>query len=180
MKFLCLDFINSRWYIKNKPFKDPLKDQNWLSEFSTTWNLPEMTVSMNGIDKLMEFREFMFQVLKKLCIEQTISSTDLKELNKILKSGKSQILITQNDGHYLLETVQQTDNITWIICQITLSFAKLITEYPLVYLRKCENPDCDWVFYDDSKSHTRKWCDNKCASLIKVRKYRSVRKKDSQ
>ena len=179
MNFLCLDFINSRWYLKHKPFRDPFKDQSWLSKFSGRWNLPAMTISMHGINKLIEFREFMFQILMKLCIEQTISPSDIEELNKILKNGKLQKILIQRENHYLLQTIQQTDDIAWITYQITLSFAELITEYPLIYLKKCGNPECDWIFYDDSKSHTRKWCDNKCASLMKVRKYRAIRKKDT-
>lgn len=179
MDFLCLDFVNSRWYIEHKPFFDPLSDQKWLAQFCDRWNLPEITPSMGGFDQLMAFRELLFQSLMKLCMGQTIGSQEITEVNQILLSGNSQkILIQQNDS-FLLKTQQQSDSITWTMYQIALSFAVLITEYPLAYLKKCGNPECDWIFYDDSKSHTRKWCDNKCASLMKVRKFRASRKKQA-
>lgn len=177
MNFLCLDFVNSRWYIAHKPFSDPLNDPKWSAQFCNRWSLPEITASMHGFDKLMAFREFMFQTLMKLCTEQIIGSREMAELNQILLRGNPQKILIRQGDRYLLETHQQSDGITWIMYQIAWSFTALITEYPLAYLKKCGNPACDWIFYDDSKSHTRKWCDNKCASLMKVRKYRASRKK---
>ncbi|MCH3918620.1 MAG: CGNR zinc finger domain-containing protein [Spirochaetia bacterium] len=180
MKFLCLDFINSRWYITHKPFSDPLDDCTWLAQFCNKWDLPELIPSMRGFEKLITFREFMFQTLMKMCVGRIVGSQEIHELNQILLQGTPKKVLVEQDGHYILKTQQQSDDIAWIMYQIVLSFSVLITEYPLQYLKKCGNPECDWIFYDDSKSHTRKWCDNRCASLMKVRRYRASKKRQEQ
>jgi Conserved protein containing a Zn-ribbon-like motif, possibly RNA-binding len=180
MDFLCLDFVNSRWSVTHKPFEDPLKDRTWLTKFWSRWGLPETKISPAEVEELLRFREFLYRVLIKLCAEQTISPSDLEHLNGILASRKSQKILVQQDSRYCLQTIQQSDDRTWIVYPFALSFAELISAHPLQYLKKCENPACDWIFYDDSKGHNRKWCDDKCASLMRVRKYRAGVRTQSQ
>lgn len=172
MNFLCLDFINSRWYITHKPFHDPMDSQNWLEKISANYGLPEICLVKN-IDDLKTFRELLFHALFGLCVEHKIEPNYIQKINEALTNGHVQtVLISKGDG-YCLQVHHHSDDLTWVMYQIALSFSELITKYPLENLKKCENPDCDWIFYDDSKSHTRKWCDNRCASLMKVRKFRA-------
>ncbi|MCL6580471.1 MAG: CGNR zinc finger domain-containing protein [Firmicutes bacterium] len=38
----------------------------------------------------------------------------------------------------------------------------------------CANADCGWLFYDDSRNRSRRWCDGRyCGNLIKVRRFRA-------
>jgi predicted RNA-binding Zn ribbon-like protein len=40
-------------------------------------------------------------------------------------------------------------------------------------LAMCANPSCRLVFIDDSKSHTRRWCDDAgCGNRVRLRRYR--------
>lgn len=172
MEFLCLMFINSRWYLSHKPFRDPLEDAAWRKQFAQRWNLPEVTPSMPGFARLPAFREFMFQAALPLTDGQPVPGEALYTLNQILREGTPQTQIIRQGEGYRLETLQQTGPIPWVQYQIARSFAALLTDYPLACLHQCANPDCDWIFYDSSKNHTRKWCDQKCASLMKVRRYR--------
>ena len=176
MNFLCLDFINSRWFITHKPYGDPIDDYDWLLQISTNYHLPEMC-SLQSNNELKIFREKMFQAFLKLCKKQLLEPSFIDELNHIFKKIQVYEILIPKDENYVLQTQHYSDDLNWVIYQVARSFSKLITEYPLAYLKKCENPECDWIFYDDSKSHNRKWCDNKCASLMKVRRYRAAKKK---
>lgn len=41
-------------------------------------------------------------------------------------------------------------------------------------IRECAADDCDWVFYDDSRSNNRRWCSmQRCGNRAKVRKHRA-------
>jgi len=173
MDFLCLDFVNSRWSVTHAPFQDPLQERGWLLKLWSRWGLPECTVSSAELEELARFREFLYRVLMRLCAGQGVAPDDLERLNGILASRKSQEILVRQDSRYCLQTIQQSDDRTWIVYPIALSFAEMISAHPLQYLRKCENPACDWIFYDDSKGHNRKWCGDKCASLMRVRKHRA-------
>ena len=38
----------------------------------------------------------------------------------------------------------------------------------------CANPECDWLFIDESKNHSRQWCSmGSCGSRAKMARYRS-------
>ncbi|TMC65135.1 MAG: CGNR zinc finger domain-containing protein [Chloroflexota bacterium] len=37
----------------------------------------------------------------------------------------------------------------------------------------CENPDCRWVYYDESANQNRRWCEDSCANLMRVRRFRA-------
>jgi predicted RNA-binding Zn ribbon-like protein len=40
-------------------------------------------------------------------------------------------------------------------------------------LRTCSDPDCDWLFIDRSRNHSRQWCDmGTCGSRAKMSRYR--------
>ncbi|GAA2634851.1 CGNR zinc finger domain-containing protein [Actinomadura fulvescens] len=44
-------------------------------------------------------------------------------------------------------------------------------------LKACANPECRWLFYDISRSHTGRWCSMAaCGSLHKARAYRRRRR----
>lgn len=176
MDFLCLEFINSQWYNSHKPFEERLKNEEWLFQFCEKWDLPKLDTSTETVKTLLNFRKFLFQVIWDLYAGKGISSESIEKLNQYLKYGISYPKLSVENHQYHLAVVPKTNNINWTIYQIVLSFSKLITEYSLEYLKKCENPECDWIFYDDSKSRKRKWCDNRCASLIKVRKYRAKKR----
>jgi hypothetical protein len=43
-------------------------------------------------------------------------------------------------------------------------------------LHRCANPSCRWLFVDESKNHSRVWCDmGTCGSRAKMTRYRSRR-----
>jgi len=43
-------------------------------------------------------------------------------------------------------------------------------------IRVCENPGCQWYFYDETRSRTKRCCDETCANLVKVRRHRARKK----
>ena len=57
------------------------------------------------------------------------------------------------------------------LAEIATSAARLIAERRTV--KVCANPDCSWMFVDESRPGTRRWCNTGvCGSLINVRRYR--------
>src|SRR5207244_1417681 len=73
-----------------------------------------------------------------------------------------------------LEMVPLARDWRWVMAEIAASFADLLAKHDSKRLKICENPNCRWIFYDESKSRTRRWCtNNKCANLWKVRRFRA-------
>ena len=173
MDFLCLEFINSQWYNTHKPFYEPLQDEVWVRLFCSKWDLPDMLQFPEAFAILSEVRSVLHASLTELIEKRKLSETNLGNLNAYLASTDVHNKLEAGSDGFTLRLVPEQHDINWIIFKIALSFAELISEYALERLKICSNPECDWFFYDESKSKTKKWCENTCASLIKVRKFRA-------
>ncbi|CAN5639063.1 CGNR zinc finger domain-containing protein [soil metagenome] len=62
---------------------------------------------------------------------------------------------------------------TWSIADAAI---RLLTQADLSRLRICAADDCGWVFLDETRNRSRKWCDmNTCGNRAKVARYRQRR-----
>jgi len=50
------------------------------------------------------------------------------------------------------------EGLEWLLAAIARSGAELIAEGAKGGLQRCGNPNCRLMFYDDSKTHRRRWC----------------------
>jgi predicted RNA-binding Zn ribbon-like protein len=50
------------------------------------------------------------------------------------------------------------EGLEWLLAAIARSGAELIAEGPTSGLQQCSNPRCQLLFYDDSRTHRRRWC----------------------
>ena len=59
------------------------------------------------------------------------------------------------------------------------NFGRLFAFVDLVArLKICPNHGCRWVFYDETRGNTRRWCDDRsCGNRDKVRRLRERRRK---
>ena len=179
MRFLCIDFVNSQWYKTHELYKEPLKDVNWVVEFIKKWKLPiEDSLNEKHIEKLLELRNLLSSAIYDLCEQKPINPKSLLAINKYMWTFRYKKTIVLNGEQYEIAIIPSEKSIDHIIYEIVTSFSELITENELNRIKFCQNSECRWIFYDESKSRNRKWCDNTCASLMKVRKYREVHKND--
>lgn len=62
------------------------------------------------------------------------------------------------------------DRVLW---EISRAAGRLVLSPRLAKVRSCAAGDCGWWFVDDTKNHSRRWCDMKiCGNREKVRRFR--------
>jgi len=54
--------------------------------------------------------------------------------------------------------VAREEGLEWLLAAIARSGAELIAGGARDSLKQCANPDCRILFYDDSRTHRRRWC----------------------
>jgi predicted RNA-binding Zn ribbon-like protein len=54
--------------------------------------------------------------------------------------------------------VAREESLVWLLAAIARSGAELIAEGASQNLKRCANPECPILFYDDSRTHRRRWC----------------------
>jgi len=61
----------------------------------------------------------------------------------------------------------------WALAQFA---SRLLTSNATSHVRMCECETCRWLFLDNSKNHTRRWCDMKiCGNRMKARRFNARR-----
>jgi predicted RNA-binding Zn ribbon-like protein len=54
------------------------------------------------------------------------------------------------------------------------SAVELLTSSKLARLRRCGSPTCYWLFLDETRNCSRRWCEMaSCGNLMKVRRHRA-------
>lgn len=178
METICLDFINSEFRdFRGRWVRDDLQQPGWLEQFLVKWGL-QVDSPPDGatLTTLVALRTLLRSMIEALA-EGQIADQELAALNAfLLKMPLSRHLIKDIAG-YRLEMVPLKKDWDWVQAEIAASFAHLLTDQDTKRLKICANPNCRWVFYDESKSRTRLYCtSDKCANLLKVRRFRARRK----
>jgi predicted RNA-binding Zn ribbon-like protein len=66
------------------------------------------------------------------------------------------------------------DDLDRVLWEISRAAGRLVLSPRLSRVRSCAAGDCGWWFVDDTKNHSRRWCDMKiCGNREKVRRFRS-------
>jgi predicted RNA-binding Zn ribbon-like protein len=178
MDALCLDFINSEFRdFRGRWTRDDLQQPDWLAHFLTKWQLqiasPTSTAPLADLIALRTLLQHMTETL----VNGQLSSQDQNALNSILLKTPLQRQLIHTTTGYQLALEPQQKNWDWVQAEIAASFAHLLTSHDTRRLKICANPNCRWIFYDDSKSRTRRYCTpDKCANLLKVRRFRARHK----
>lgn len=170
MDFLCLEFINSCFEHEAEISSAPLLDDEGLRRLCRKWGLPEQAKGIKA--RLPELRDELYIAAREYSETGAISAESLAGLNALLSPVLFHKSLVPGGAGFSIGEVSQQDEDTLLPHRIVMSFAELASNYDVRRLKVCENPDCGWIFYDESKNRTRRWCDNTCASLIKVRRFR--------
>ncbi|HKV58926.1 MAG TPA: CGNR zinc finger domain-containing protein [Ktedonobacteraceae bacterium] len=182
MDALCLDVLNSDWHDYRHAGKgdDRLLKSAWVEQLIAQWGLAVSNPpDEETIVALQSLRSLMQCMVQALLQNQALTGQDMAELNSYLNAAPSQILLVREDERYELQQVPLHNDWRWVLRKVALSFATLLTQHDPTRIKLCENPDCRWVYYDESPYHNRRWCEDTCANLMRVRQFRARHKKSS-
>lgn len=178
MEFLCLEFINSQWYNTHELYLEPLKDNQWLQGFLKRWNLTiDEEITKVQINQLLELRSQLKGLIEKIMQKQSFSATEINWLNTYLALSTVKHQLSYQNQTYTIQLIPLIKDFNWLVGQIVISFARVLTEYDPQRIKRCQNAACQWIFFDESKNRSRRWCDSTCGNLMKVRRFREREKK---
>lgn len=175
---LSLEFMHSDWGdFRGRWRVDYLLKPEWLQEFMAKWHLEVSDAPTESeIQALVALRALMMRIVASLPSGGP-GEEDLTALNSILQSVPSMRRLLWRHEKFELETQPLVKNWSWVMAEIAGSFAELLVYSDLRRLKMCENPYCRWIFYDETRSRTKRWCTNeKCGNLWKMRRFRARKK----
>ena len=127
-----------------------------------------------GSEQLREAREVR-EAVRALLAANSAGSSDRGEpdqLSKLLGDG-SVTIAAGDEGALGLDLAPATDARHFLAQLRGIVYeAQLKGTWPR--LKLCENPECDWAFYDSSRNRSGSWCRmGECGNRLKNRAYRA-------
>jgi predicted RNA-binding Zn ribbon-like protein len=179
LEFACLDLVNSDWHDHrgSGSRREYLDDRAWLTRFADKWGFSEAgEPDGTAVARLKYLRALLREMLEALAEGKRPSARQVSELNSVMGASPTVRVLQASGESYRLELVPKAKDWDWVAAEIAASFAEMVTKHDPTRVRVCANPVCHWVFYDESRNRTRRWCENTCANLLKVRRFRERRR----
>ena len=108
-----------------------------------------------GAERLSEGMRAAFSAVLK---NQRVHREWIEPINGILRVTEGHDELEWQGDRWRLGFLAKEDGLEWLLAAIARSGAELIAEGTTSRLRKCGNPNCQLLFYDDSRTHRRRWC----------------------
>lgn len=143
------------------------------------WELgAPLPIDRNISAQLLNLRECMRRITESFVRGETVAPDDLATINQALALAPAHPrLVVDGNGGFQMEQASPITGWDQVIAQIARSFAELLVHEEVRRLKICDNDDCQWVFFDESRNRVRRWCDDKmCGNLMKVRRFRERQK----
>lgn len=179
MDSLSLEFVNSEFReFRGRWVRDDLRQPEWLAHFLVKWQLQgDRSVDEAVVEELSELRALLVRVVAALNTPEGIDARDLDALNDLLRLTPFHYHLTYDGQVCKMSDQPLQRDWAWVQNRIVVDFFAFLTEYDPRRLKICKNPNCRFIFYDETKSRTRRYCSiEKCANLMKVRRFRARHK----
>jgi predicted RNA-binding Zn ribbon-like protein len=179
---LALDLINSEWWYGRGADRlvDQLDEPGWVDDFLVRWKFTAAgPPTERDKSRLVRLRTLLRSVFTRLAEGDGVAAEDLEDLNRF--AGRSVLhRRVVADGSYRVEVVPARTDWSWVLAEVAASFGELLAHGERGRIKQCENAECRWAFYDESKNRRRRWCDPaQCGNVYKVRQFRARQRGDA-
>jgi predicted RNA-binding Zn ribbon-like protein len=187
---LCLDFCNTGQHVRGAE----QKQIEWLSDFGEliAWlhaagaltakqasalraaaeRAPE--AAQRVLSRALRFREALARALIAKAQERTPFTDDMQLIEQeYARSARYARLAAAEEG-FRWTVDGEADELDVALRPIVESAVSLMTSPRMARLRRCGNATCYWLFIDETKNASRRWCEMaSCGNVMKVRRHRA-------
>jgi predicted RNA-binding Zn ribbon-like protein len=183
---LCLDFANT---IHNSHAEDKGEELHAISDL-LQWAKEAGLLSSADHDRLAAhynlnpreaaaalakgtaIRDLLLSILAGIAHGRSVSSQRLSELNSALAQAPGLLRLRKNSDRIETKWTSGADGLRQVLFAVLTSTAELLASDRLGRIRECANADCTWLFVDESRNRSRRWCEMRaCGNRMKARRH---------
>ena len=182
---LCLEFSNTVGrHVPDYPEKlrsyadlaDWAGQVGILSEQEKAGLLEKSSYNPKEAVKVLEhaivLREAIFRIFSATAAEGSPADEDLTLLNRGLAQALPHLQLVSAPTGLVWGWDGLTTTLDGLLWPVIRSAAELLTSDQLSRLRECSSKTCNWLFIDQSKNRSRRWCDmSDCGNRAKARRH---------
>ena len=123
--------------------------------------------------RAIKFREALFRVLNARTEGGAIAREDLSIIEAEHARAVSFARLAWTGDGYSWSLDPSAESLDAALQPLVESAVSLLTSAKMERLRRCGNSTCYWLFIDETKNHSRRWCEmSSCGNIVKVRRHR--------
>lgn len=170
--YLCIEFVNSRFenYTGTGEVYDRLEMPGWRKWFLDRAGIPlKQPPTPETFHELRHVRTTLRELLAQR------ARPDARAMSWINGSLAASPPVWQLRPAGAGVQMHMTWDADWtaVIAAVLTSYGRLFENGTIDRVRECANPHCTWLFYDESRNGTRRWCDPRaCGNLHNVQAHR--------
>src|SRR5258708_322194 len=167
---LCLAYANTLSWRGSAAATDKLHALPDLKGWSREH--PKKADAMFG--DAIQLREAMFRIFEALATGAAVRDPDFATLKAALTEAPARRQLVRADGRYAWRLETLMASAPNLLTPVLWSAGDLMLNAARRRIRQCANEKCLWLFLDESKSGTRRWCDmTSCGNRAKAQRHYS-------
>lgn len=126
------------------------------------------------LERAIRIRKTLYDVLRPLAEGEQPEAADLSALDVLLgeSAGRRALRIGPEGGSWTWS--REPEELEWFLWPIVQSAERLVTSGDLARLKRCG--ECDWLFVDETRNDSRRWCKKLCGDRVRARRHYRRRK----
>jgi predicted RNA-binding Zn ribbon-like protein len=170
---LCLAFADTRYWRGTPTPTDELKNADDLVRWVVTSALVPAKWQRFGriagvFEQAIELRETIHRCFSATAAGRAPDEQDLTALNAALSDAPTRQRV--GPGGWIIAAPHASA--AALLAPVLWSAADLLLGKQLNRVRQCSNPECGWLFLDNSKSSNRRWCSmSACGNRAKAHRH---------
>lgn len=183
---LCLAYANTRFW---RGLEVPTETLHTLSDLfgwletsagmspralrrlaTRSWAEPADAARLLG--SATTLREAQYRIFSALATGRRVAQKDLAVLQHALAAAPARSRLVSSASGYAWEIESSLTSMTDLLAPVLWSAGDLIAGSAPHRIRRCANDACLWLFLDESKNASRRWCDMAaCGNRAKARRH---------
>jgi predicted RNA-binding Zn ribbon-like protein len=188
---LCLDFANTRYWRGTAEPREELRGFDDLVAWCAAktglpaaragvlaaWAAAEPAAAAALRSEAIELREAIYHLFHALAEKSAPLPAALGWLNLALAAVAERRAIALTEAGFGWRVGTAAPAALQLLTPVLWSAGDLLVGKRLAKVRHCANPDCEWLFIDDSKSGNRRWCSmSACGNRAKAHRHYARKK----
>ncbi|MBV8186728.1 MAG: ABATE domain-containing protein [Alphaproteobacteria bacterium] len=170
---LCLEFANTRyWRGQPAPTESLNAPEDLAAWMASNVSKEARPLSRREFERALELRETIYRVFDATARGKPPAGSDLAALNGELGSAPPRAVLRRERAGFAWDVDLRATTAPAALAPVLWSAGDLLTGERLARVKRCANPECGWLFLDDSRAGRRRWCSMaSCGNRAKAKRH---------
>lgn len=171
---LCLEFANTRYWRGQANPTETLHGAGDLAGWAVAnaGTKPEKPLTPGEFERALALRETIYRLFDAQAQGKPAPPRDLASLNGALAATPARTTLKRGRLGYEWAIEAKSGTALGLLAPVLWSAGDLLVGPRLGRVRRCANPECGWLFLDDSRAGKRRWCSmSACGNRAKARRH---------